>query len=189
MEFQKVLESTEDETLRRRCYNSLAETYLESGDYQASIDLLEEAVAQPQMSMDPVLYEMLGLAYYQYSQKEGLSYRMAAQAFEQALQLGMQKEYVYTNAAYLYIMSDEDAKAQSVLDGMEQVYPNSYLPHALRAVSYIYAENAKAQDQRDYSAAQEEYETAKSMTTSSDDQTYLQMVESLIAELERKGWL
>lgn len=189
VEFQKVLESTEDETLRRRCYNSLAETYLESGDYQASIDLLEEAVAQPQMSMDPVLYEMLGLAYYQYSQKEGLSYRMAAQAFEQALQLGMQKEYVYTNAAYLYIMSDEDAKAQSVLDGMEQVYPNSYLPHALRAVSYIYAENAKAQDQRDYSAAQEEYETAKSMTTSSDDQTYLQMVESLIAELERKGWL
>lgn len=189
VEFQKVLESTEDETLRRRCYNSLAETYRESGDYQASIDLLEEAVAQPQMSMDPVLYEMLGLAYYQCAQKEGLSYRMAAQAFEQALQLGMQKEYVYTNAAYLYIMSDEDEKAQSVLDSMEQVYPNSYLPHALRAVSYIYAENEKDQDQRDYSAAQEEYETAKSMATSSDDQTYLQMVESLIAELERKGWL
>lgn len=189
VEFRKVLEGTEDETLRRRCYNSLAETYRESGDYQASIDLLEEAVAQPQMSMDPVLYEMLGLAYYQSAQAEGTSYRMAAQAFEQALQLGMQKEYVFTNAAYLYIMSDEDAKAQAVLDSMERVYLGSYLPHALRAVSYIYAENEKDQSQRDYSAAQEEYETAKSMATSSDDQTYLQMVESLIAELERKGWL
>jgi len=188
-EFKKVLDSP-NEALHRRCYHSLAETYRDAGDYWASIVLLEEAVTKPPMNTDPILYEMLGLAYYQAAQVEGYAYtRLAAEAFDQALTLGMQKDYIYTNAAYAYMLSESYSDAYAVLDRMEQVYPNSYLPHALRAVCCIYEENSKDEIERDYSAAKEEYEIAKSMATSSDDQTYLQMVESLIRELEEKGWL
>ena len=190
-EFQNVLSVTEDEVLQRRCYNSLAETYRESGDYQASIDLIEGAVEKPEMAMDPVLYEMLGLAYYQSYQElqDESSAAAAADAFCQAIQLGVQKEYMYVNAAFCYYYSASLDQAYEMLDSMQQIYPDSYKPYAIRAIFYISEENEKDESVRDYSAAQEEYESAKNMAVSSDDQTYLQMLESYIQELEEKGWL
>ena len=190
-EFQNVLAGTEDEVLQRRCYNSLAETYRESGDYQASISLIEEAVEKPEMAMDPVLYEMLGLAYYQSYQDaaDGDSAAAAAEAFGQAIRLGVRKEYMYVNAAFCYYYSASLEQAYAMLDELQQVYPDSYQPHAIRAIFHISEENEKDESVRDYTAAQEEYETAKSMAVSSDDQTYLQMLESYIQELEEKGWL
>ena len=190
-EFQNVLAGTEDEVLQRRCYNSLAETYREAGDYQASISLIEEAVEKPEMAMDPVLYEMLGLAYYQSYQDaaDGASAAAAAEAFGQAIRLGVRKEYMYVNAAFCYYYSASLEQAYAMLDELQQVYPDSYQPHAIRAIFHISEENEKDESVRDYTAAQEEYETAKSMAVSSDDQTYLQMLESYIQELEEKGWL
>ena len=190
-EFQNVLAGTEDEVLQRRCYNSLAETYREAGDYQASISLIEEAVEKPEMAMDPVLYEMLGLAYYQSYQDaaDEDSAAAAAEAFGQAIRLGVRKEYMYVNAAFCYYYSASLEQAYAMLDELQQVYPDSYQPHAIRAIFHISEENEKDESVRDYTAAQEEYKTAKSMAVSSDDQTYLQMLESYIQELEEKGWL
>ena len=156
-----------------------------------SIDLIEEAVEKPEMAMDPVLYEMLGLAYYQSYRElqDESSAAAAADAFCQAIQLGVQKEYMYVNAAFCYYYSASLDQAYEMLDSMQQIYPDSYKPYAIRAIFYISEENEKDESVRDYTAAQEEYETAKSMAVSSDDQTYLQMLESYIQELEEKGWL
>ena len=63
------------------------------------------------------------------------------------------------------------------------------MPHALRGMMLITMENEKPQNTRDYKAAQTEYETAGDMLKSSDDTTYYQQLDSLIANLERNGWL
>ena len=190
-EFRSVLDTTEDGVLRRRCYNSLAETYRESGDYQASIDLLEEAVAQPEMAMDPVLYEMLGLAYYQRSQENESveDEAAAAEAFDQSIRLGVRKEYMYINAAFCYFYTGEEERSMELLDEMQQVYPQSCQPHALRALFYIMQEGEKDESQRDYTAAREEYDAAMNLVTDSDNQSYLVMVQTYMEELEEKGWL
>lgn len=189
-EFRQVLDATEDEVLLRRCYNSLAETYRESGDYAASIDLLEDAVKLPQMAADPVLYEMLGMAYYQRNQQGGDAQdsAQAAKAFDQAIRLGVRKEYMYINAAFCY-HDMGDQRTYELLDELQELYPKSCQSHAIRALFYIMDEGKKNEAERDYTAAQTEYETAESLVTADDNRSYLVMAQTYLEELEAKGWL
>lgn len=53
----------------------------------------------------------------------------------------------------------------------------------------ITIENGKEQQQRDYKAALEEYETAGNKIRSSDETTYYQQLGSLIENLKENGWL
>ena len=71
----------------------------------------------------------------------------------------------------------------------ENAFPNDYTPHALRTMLLITIENEKSQGARNYQPAQEEFEVAGSMLTSSDDTTYYQQAESLIEQLKENGWL
>lgn len=189
--FRTVLDTTEDETLMWRCYNSLAETYRESGDYQASIELLEEALDMPQLATNPVLYEMLGMAYYECFQKnmDAADEKSAAQAFEQAINLGIQKEYMYENAAQCYFYTMQTDKAMALVDEMQAVWPNSYRPHYLRAMFLMQIENGEPANQRDFTEFVAEYEAAKSKATSSDDQVGIQVLESYMTVLKEQGWL
>ena len=80
-------------------------------------------------------------------------------------------------------------EAEQALEDYEAMFPDSYLPHALRGMMLITIENGKAQSKRDYRKALAEYETAGSMIRSSDETSYYQQLESLIQELRRNGWL
>lgn len=85
-------------------------------------------------------------------------------------------------------MTDYD-KAEQALTDYESIYPDAYMPHALRGMMLITIENGKEQQQRDYKAALEEYETAGNKIRSSDETTYYQQLGSLIENLKENGWL
>ena len=190
-QFRKVLQETDDDTLIRRSYMSLAETFRDSGNYTASIDIIQQAVALPQLQTNSVLQEMLGAAYYAQAQESGSAtdYETAAAAFERAINLGMQKDYLYVNAYICYQNAANYTEAATILDAMHNAYPSSYVPLAYKAILSIVENNAKSESERNYNDAYQLYLQAQSMATSNDDQTVLQQLQGLIEQLQQGGWI
>ena len=157
------------------------------------IDFINSALARPQLQGNTVLYEMLGAAYYnrgtleRNNDREDLTH--AAECFQQVISLGVQREYLYTNAFTAWQAIGEYSKAKDVLEQMEAAYPQLYTPHALRAMLWIMEENGKDQLQRNYRPAYEQYELALEKVTSQDETTQLQQLEGLIQQLKSGGWL
>lgn len=187
--FLKALAETDSDTLIRRGYISLAETYrdgaaqIEDANTKL-IALIQKALSVVQLQGNAVLYEMLGAAQY-----NNQNYAAAAQSFEQVIALGVQKNYLYINAFAAWQAIGDYSAAQSILDKMGQAFPLDYTPHALKATLLIMIENNKAQSLRNYNAAYNEYQIAKSKVTSSDETTQLQQLEGLISQLTSGGWL
>ena len=187
--FLQVLDRTESDTLLRRGIIALAETYRDGARVignagEKEIELLEDALTMVQLQGNAVLYEMLGAARYNAGR-----YAEAADSFEKVISLGVQKQYLFVNAFTARQAAGDYAGALGVLDGMEQAYPQSYTPHALRATLLIMQENRKSEDRRDYRAAYAEYEEAVRLVTSSDDTAQLDQLRGLIAQLQSGGWL
>ena len=97
--------------------------------------------------------------------------------------------HLYTNLYTIYYEMEDFYKAENALAAFEEVFPNNYMPHALWGTMLITIENKKEQDQRDFSAAFTEYETAGNMIRSSDETTYYQQLGTLIDSLRQNGWL
>ena len=105
------------------------------------------------------------------------------------IELGVTKEYLYSNLYTIYYELSAYDKAEEALTAYQEMFPDNYMPHALRGMMLITVENKKPQEQRDFSAALTEYETAGNMLRSSDDTTYYQQLGSLIDSLRQNGWL
>lgn len=184
--FRSVLDTgdtdADGDLLMRRCFNSLAELYRDTDDYENLVDVCTEGLAAYPGNM--VLTEMLGAGHFNNG-----DYQAAARCFTDMLNAGIRKDYLFQNlyASYMYLQRYQDAIQVTVV--MEETLPNHYLPHALRATALIMIENGKANDARDYSDAYAAYETAKEKLTSQDDRTQLDQLEGLIDQLRDGGWL
>lgn len=203
--FLEVLEETEEAALVRRCYISLGDLYrdcaalvrVNSSPIECpatkSAELLSTAVVQEGLRYDSVLWEMLALAYFEaYHTDEAAPENYlprAADCFNRVIELGITKEYLYSNLYTIYYELTDYDKAEQALTDYESIYPDAYMPHALRGMMLITIENGKEQQQRDYKAALEEYETAGNKIRSSDETTYYQQLGSLIENLKENGWL
>lgn len=203
--FLSALDQAETPALTRRCYISLGDLYRDcaalarvggspiSKPATKSAELLSSAVVQEGLRYDSALWEALALAYfesYHTDTSAPSSYlTRAADCFNRVIELGVTKEYLYTNLYTIYYELEDFDNAEKALSAFEAVYPNNYMPHALRGMMLITVENKKEQNQRDYSAALAEYETAGSMIRSSDETTYYQQLGTLIDSLRQNGWL
>ncbi len=203
--FEAVLNTTEDVTLQKRALRSLAEVYRDcsglartgqspiSTPATKEAELLANGIVQYGLRHDSTLWEMLALAYYEaYNTDPDVPpeyLTRAAECFEQVLELGVVKDYLYTNLYTIYYEQGDYSAAENALAEYETAFPDSYMPHALRGMLLITIENGKPQSDRNYSQAKTEYETAGSMIRGSDDATYYQQLESLIRNLEQGGWL
>lgn len=203
--FLDALEQSETSALTRRCYVSLGDLYRDCAalmrvnaspiEYPAtkSAELLSSAVVQEGLRYDSVLWEMLALAYFEaYHTDASVPQNYltkAAECFNRVIELGVIKEYLYSNLYTIYYELKDYAKAEQALTAYEEMFPEDYMPHALRGMMLITIENAKPQSSRNYQPALAEYETAGSMIRSSDETTYYQQLGSLIEDLKRNGWL
>lgn len=203
--FLDVLGQSETSALTRRCYISLGDLYRDCAslmrvnaspiEYPAtkSAALLSTAVVQEGLRYDSVLWEMLALAYFEaYHTDASVPQNYltkAAECFNRVIELGVTKEYLYSNLYTIYYELKDYAKAEQALTAYEAMFPEDYMPHALRGMMLITIENAKPQTSRNYRPALAEYETAGSMIRSSDETTYYQQLDSLIENLKRNGWL
>lgn len=203
--FLDALDQSETLALTRRCYISLGDLYRDCAalmrvnaspiEYPAtkSAELLSSAVVQEGLRYDSVLWEMLALAYFEaYHTDASVPQNYltkAAECFNRVIELGVTKEYLYSNLYTIYYELKEYDKAEQALTAYEEMFPEDYMPHALRGMMLITIENNKPQTNRNYKPALAEYETAGSMIRSSDETTYYQQLGSLIDDLRRNGWL
>ena len=203
--FLNALDQAESPALTRRCYVSLGDLYRDcaalartgSSPIQEpatkSARLLSSAVVQDGLRYDSVLWEMLAMAYfeaYHVDTTVPADYlTRAADCFNRVIELGVTKEYLYSNLYTIYYELSAYDKAEEALTAYQEMFPDNYMPHALRGMMLITVENKKPQEQRDFSAALTEYETAGNMLRSSDDTTYYQQLGSLIDSLRQNGWL
>lgn len=203
--FKSVLDDTGDLTLQKRCVRSLAEVYRDCAtlvrtgtspiDTPATkaVEVLSSGIETYGLRYDPTLWEMLGLAYFEAFHTDPdvpQSYlNNAADCFNRVIELGVQKDYLYSNLYTVYYELDDYAAAGEALDAYEAQFPNDYMPHALRGMMLITIENDKPQSSRNYEKAVAEYEKAESLTKSSDDVTYLQQLGSLVEQLRQEGWI
>ena len=203
--FLEVLDEAQTDSLTRRCYISLGDLYRDCAAlvrvnqspiaYPAtkSAELLSSAVVQEGMRYDTTLWEMLALAYFEAYHTDASvdpNYlTKAADCFTRVIELGVTKEYLYSNLYTIYYEQGKYDKAEQALLDYETAFPDDYMPHALRGMMLITIENGKPQSSRNYRAAEAEYETAGSMLRSSDNTTYYQQLGSLIENLKKNGWL
>lgn len=203
--FLSVLDETEDKALLRRCYVSLGDLYrdctalarLNASPIQhpatKSVELLSEGLMEESWRYDTVLWEMLAMAYFESYHTDAsvpAGYlKKAADCFNLVIELGVQKEYLYSNLYTIYYEMKDYAKAGEALEAYAAMFPDDYMPHALRGMMLITIENEKPQSSRSYRAAVEAYETAGSLIRSEDDTTYYQQLGSLVENLKRNGWL
>lgn len=203
--FLDALEQAETSALTRRCYISLGDLYRDCAGlmrvnaspiaYPAtkSAELLSSAVVQEGLRYDSALWEMLALAYFEAYHTDNSVPRdyltKAADCFNRVIELGVTKEYLYSNLYTIYYELKDYDKAEQALSAYEKMFPDSYMPHALRGMMLITLENEKPQTNRNYKSALAEYETAGSKIRSSDETSYYQQLGSLIEDLRENGWL
>lgn len=203
--FLSVLDSSDDEYLQKRCVRSLGELYRdcdalarigESPIYAPATKaaaLLSDAIVKYEMRYDSAMWEMLAMAYFESYHTDSSvdkSYLVkAADCFTRVIELGVQKDYLYSNLYTIYYELEDYEQAGRALDDYEVLFPYDYMPHALRGMMLITIENKKSQDGRDYSAAIAAYEKAGELIRGSDDATYYQQLESLIDQLKKAGWI
>ena len=203
--FQSVLASTDDPALQRRALRALAELYRDCaglarmGDSPIvtpatkEAELLADGIERYGLRYDATLWEMLGLAYfdaYHTDTNVPQDYlRRAADCFRRVIELGVTKDYLYSNLYTIYYELGDYENAEQALRDYSAQFPAAYEPHAFRAMMYITQENGKNAADRDYSAAYDEYQTAKGMLRSGDDTTYFQQLEGLVQQLQSEGWL
>lgn len=203
--FLSVLDSSDDEFLQKRCVRSLGELYRDCdalariGESPINVPatkaatLLSDAIVKYEMRYDSTMWEMLAMAYfeaYHTDQSVDKSYLVnAADCFTRVIELGVQKDYLYSNLYTIYYELEDYEQAGRALDDYEAVFPYDYMPHALRGMMLISIENQKSQDAKNYSAAIAEYEKAGELIRGSDDATYYQQLESLINQLKSAGWV
>ena len=203
--FLDALDQTGSSALTRRCYISLGDLYRDCAALARvnespipnpatkSAQLLSGAVVQEGLRYDSVLWESLALAYFEaYHTDPSVPadyLTKAAECFNQVIELGVTKEYLYSNLYTIYYELKDYSRAERALADYQTMFPDDYMPHALRGMMLITIENEKPQGSRDYKPAQDEYEAAGNMLRSQDDTTYYQQLGSLIDSLKRNGWL
>lgn len=204
--FLSVLEQTDSAAMIRRCYISLGDLYQDCAALMRldaspipmpatkSVQLLSSAVNQDGLRFDTVIWEMLAMAYFEAYHTDpsvSASYlQKAADCFQRVIELGVTKEYLYSNLYTIFYEMTDYEQAEQALQAYETMFPGSYMPHALRGMMLISQENAKPdQSDRDYSAVLEQYELAGSKIRGEDDTTYYQQLGSLLETLRQNGWL
>lgn len=203
--FLSTLNGTSDAKLQARALRSLAQLYRDCAvlartgsspiDAPAAKEaqLLAGGIVEYGLTYDTTLWEMLAMAYFEAYHTDPDApadyLTKAAECFHRVIEMGVQKEYLYSNLyAICYEQKDYTGARQALAD-YEAAFPDSYMPHALRGMMLITIENGKSQSARNYSAALKEYETAGTMVRSGDDTTYYQQLGSLIDSLRQGGWL
>lgn len=199
--FSEVIDSPDvTDSLKRRAYIALASTYrdsakLDEDDPQAISDpqtkiikLTDNAQNIDGMISNSVLWEMKGQAYSARGRQAGNNDDLikAGDSYLQVIKLGVTKPYLYANVFACYESAGEFQKAASILDDFEAAWPNSFEPHAYRAL--MLAEQQNDSKNPDYSGVFDEYEKAKALMTSGDSSELVSQLESLMETLKANGY-
>ena len=143
--YKNIINTTKNENIKSECYISIANIYKNRNNFNEEINILIEATNNLQGGSNLVVKEMLGEAYY----KNG-EYTSSANIFNELLEVGYTRPYIYLDIAYAYQQSGDLVSAENVLIQMEEKYPSEYRCYVQLAYVYIESEGYKSEESRDY---------------------------------------
>ena len=137
--YKNIINTTKNENIKSECYISIANIYKNRNNFNEEINILIEATNNLQGGSNLVVKEMLGEAYY----KNG-EYTSSANIFNELLEAGYTRPYIYLDIAYAYQQSGDLVSAENVLIQMEEKYPSEYRCYVQLAYVYIESEGNKS---------------------------------------------
>lgn len=201
--FLSIMEQEAGTTLGKQAFLSLVNVYQEcavlerldqSPIPQAAMkeaQLIETGMVTYGLSYDSTLWEQAALAYFEaanMNENDREAYlNKSLGYFRNVLDMNVKKEYLYANLYTIHYQLEQYEEAMEILQKYETGFPDSYVPHALRGMLLIQMENGK--ENRDYSEAEVQYQTAEMKLRGTDDKTYYQQLQALMEQLEQDGWL
>lgn len=194
---KESVQAAQTDELRRRAVILCAQAYKRMGDewLEDEIKLLEEAENTFTLQTSMYISEMLADAYARKekadtSQSETY-YEMALARFKDLYEKGYSTEQMMENIAILYQQTDRLDEAQAMLLDMADKYPEDYKPYKRLAFLEADRQQKKENINRDYSQMKKYYDQAAALYEQSgnDSDTEIQMLENMIQDLKKGGWL
>lgn len=187
--FNRTIDTTNNEQLKRRSFLSLSDLYKEdrnsvTGALKKQIKVLEDAEKSLANKDDIIIIESLAEAYY-----ADKAYNKSAEKFERLLELGYNRAYIYRNLAIINQLNGDYKAAEECLDEMKAEYPDEYTCYLQYAYLYLEKENKKPQASRNYSSVVNFYNQAVNFAPEGERTSDLLPLAGKIRELRAKGWL
>ncbi len=194
---KESVQTAETDELRRRAVILCAQAYKRMGDEWLSdeIKLLEEAENTFTLQTSMHISEMLADAYARKAKADESQsekyYEMALARFKDLYEKGYSTEQMMENIAILYQQTERLEEANAVLLEMAEKYPKDYKPYKRLAFLEADRQQKKENTDRDYSQMKEYYDLAKELyeETGNDGDTEMMMLENMIQDLKKGGWL
>lgn len=196
--FNKCLELTKDEDLKKRAFISSAEVYANNKDKSANavdnqIAILERANSELKEKNNLQIIEMLGAAYYE----KGMSSQTnkneillkSNNCFKQLLDSGYNRPYIYRNIAIINQQIGDFKASEEILLKMKQQYPEEYRCYMQLALLYADMESKKPNESRNYDRTYENYQLAVKFAPDGDKTAELMPLVNLIEELKKNKWI
>ena len=158
--FEKVIDITNNEELKRKAYISLSDIYKNNRGIienaaSKQIEILNNAEADLNNKDNVYITEALAEAYFANKQ-----YNNSAENFNKLLDLGYHRPYIYRNLAIIYQYMNNFSRAEDILFTMMDKYPEDYSCYLQLGFLNLDREGQKPESSRNYDKVLEYYELA-----------------------------
>lgn len=158
--FEKVIDITNNEELKRKAYISLSDIYKNNrgiieNAVSKQIEILNNAEADLNNKDNVYITEALAEAYFANKQ-----YNNSAENFNKLLDLGYHRPYIYRNLAIIYQHMNNFSRAEDILFTMMDKYPEDYSCYLQLGFLNLDREGQKPESSRNYDKVLEYYELA-----------------------------
>ena len=155
--FEKVIDITNNEELKRKAYISLSDIYKNNrgiieNAVSKQIEILNNAEADLNNKDNVYITEALAEAYFANKQ-----YNNSAENFNKLLDLGYHRPYIYRNLAIIYQHMNNFSRAEDILFTMMDKYPEDYSCYLQLGFLNLDREGQKPESSRNYDKVLEYY--------------------------------
>lgn len=187
--FEKVIDITNNEELKRKAYISLSDIYKDNRSIienaiNKQIEILNKAKSDLNNKDDVYITEALAEAYFANNQ-----YNNSAENFNKLLDLGYDRPYIYRNLAIIYQYMNNFSRAENILFTMKDKHPEEYSCYLQLGLLNLEREANKIESSRNYSKVLEYYNLAVQYAPQGEQTSDLIPLGNKINELRQKGWL
>ncbi len=195
--FQEICYAYTDDDVKRRAYLLWARALKTGGMITEAAEVLEEGSGVLSGNNGAMLKRQLGQFYLQAAAQNPEQQQEYAQkavdVLQEQVESGIYEDAaVYNLASALELLGEYD-QADAYLAQLSESKPEDYLPYVRRALLEINRQSTLANEERDYTFVQEQYEKAAALyekaTTNGLSDPDMKMLENAMQQLVAGGWL
>lgn len=196
--FSGVLGETDDEYMRQRAYIMASKAFAAVGTETAllqDIDWLTKAAKELSMSNRLLIYERLTEEYITLGEltKQSVYYEQAIEALQTIVEMRWDTYLTYSNIVVLYQRTSNIEAAREWAEKMCERYPEQYTSYMRLAFTEIERQNAKPENERDYTEFSKYYKEAleryREQISGNVTNAEMQLLENAYRQLIDGNWL